>query len=251
MNGQLVELANLPSRGYSYPKDIEIYVKPLKIKEQIDMDRYGISSAEYFRMVLDGITIQGNFNKENLLHSDVQFLDIVRRLFSFDTKEEIILKDCVCKNPECKCKFDYKFKVADLTFTDFNEDIFGKHFKFNEGDEEEELEIVVSPITTAEFMKMSKEFKTLKDKKTALSTMYTEYICACTREVVERNFRDLKDRNSFLKSYIGDLYLAKDKKTCRQIVDETLVKLKPFKVICEDCGEETEVEVTPSSNFQQ
>lgn len=250
MDGQLVELANLPSRGYSYPKDIEIYVKPLKIKEQIDMDRYGISSAEYFRMVLDGITIHGDFNKNNLLHSDVQFLDIVRRLFSFDTKEEITLKDCVCTNPDCKCKFDYTFKIADLSFTDFNEDIFGKHFKFNEGNDDE-LEIVVSPITTAEFMKMSKEFKSFKDKKTALSSMYTEYVCACTREIVGRNFRDLKDRNSFLREYIGELYLAKDKKTCRQIVDETLVKLKPFKVTCDECGEETEVEVTPSSNFQQ
>ena len=250
MNGQLIELANLPSRGYPYPKDIEIYVRPLKIKEQIDMDRYGISSAEYFRMVLDGITIQGNFDKNNLLHSDVQFLDIVRRLFSFDTKEEIILKDCECANPDCKCKFDYKFKISDLSFTDFNEDIFNKHFIFNEGDDEE-LEIVVSPITTAEFMKMSKEFKSFKDKKTALSSMYTEYICACTREVVGKTFRDLKDRNSFLKGYIGDLYLAKDKKVCRQIVDETLVKLNPFKYTCEECEEETEVEVTPTSNFQQ
>lgn len=250
MDGQLVELANLPSRGFSYPKDIEIYVRPLKIKEQIDMDRYGISSAEYFRMVLDGITIHGNFDKNNLLHSDVQFLDIVRRLYSFDLKEEITLKDCTCTNPDCKCKFDYSFRVSDLSFTDFNEDIFGKHFIFNEGNEDE-LEIVISPITTAEFMKMSKEFKALKDKKTALSTMYTEYICACTREIVGRNFRDLKDRNSFLKGYIGDLYLARDKKICKQIVDETLVKLNPFKVICEECGEETEVEVTPSSNFQQ
>lgn len=250
MNGQLVELANLTSRGFSYPKDIEIYVRPLKIKEQIDMDRYGISSAEYFRMVLDGITISGNFDKNNLLHFDVQFLDIVRRLYSFDTKEEIVLKDCTCTNPDCKAKFDYKFRVADLTFTDFSEDIFNKHFIFNEGDEEE-LEIVVSPITTAEYMKMSKEFKAYKDKKTALSSMYTDYICACTREVVGRTFKDIKDRNSFLKSYIGDLYLAKDKKLCRQIVDETLVKLEPFKVICEECGEETEVQVTPSSNFQQ
>ena len=51
MDGQLIELWQLPSKGYSYPKDIEIYVKPLSIKEQIDMERYGISDAEYFNMI--------------------------------------------------------------------------------------------------------------------------------------------------------------------------------------------------------
>lgn len=250
MDGQLVELANLPSRGFAYPKDIEIYVKPLNIREQIDMDRYGISDAEYFKIVLDGVSIHGNFDKYNLLHSDVQFLDIIRRLYSFDINEEITLNGCICRNPKCQHEFNYSFRIADLTFTDFNEDIFGKHFTFNEGNEEE-LEIVVSPITSTEFIKMSKEFKFYKDKKTALSSMYTDYICACTREIVGRTFKDLRDRNSFLKSYIGDLYVAKDKKICKQIVDETLVKLEPFKLICEECGEETEVEVTPTSNFQQ
>ena len=73
-----------------YPKDIEIYIKPLSIKEQIDMERYGISDAEYFQMILNGITIHGDFNKRNLLHSDIQFIDVVRRLFSFDVKDSEI-----------------------------------------------------------------------------------------------------------------------------------------------------------------
>jgi hypothetical protein len=46
MDGQLVELLNLPSKGYSYPKDIEIYVKPLSIKEQIDPWSGNILRAE-------------------------------------------------------------------------------------------------------------------------------------------------------------------------------------------------------------
>ena len=89
MDGQIVDLHQLPSKGIGYPKDIEIYVKPLSIKEQIDMERYGITDAEYFRMLLNGVTIHGDFNKNNLLHSDVQFLDVVRRLFSFDTKDKV------------------------------------------------------------------------------------------------------------------------------------------------------------------
>ena len=250
MDGQLVELSNLPSRGFSYPKDIEIYVKPLSIKEQIDMERYGISDAEYFKMVLDGITIRGNFNKNDLLQSDVQFMDIVRRLYSFDINEEITIEGCVCNYKDCEHKFNHKFKISDIEFTDFKEDIFNKHFIFGEGTEEE-LEVVVYPITVTEYMSMSREFKTFKDKKTALSSMYTEYLCTCIREVVGREFKDLKDRNSFLRSYIGNLSSGKDKKLVREIVEATLVKIKPFTVVCEECERETEVEVTPTSNFQQ
>ena len=36
MEGQLVALDVLPSKGEIYPKDIEIYVKPLSIKQQMD-----------------------------------------------------------------------------------------------------------------------------------------------------------------------------------------------------------------------
>lgn len=250
MNGQRVDLWQLPSRGYGYPKDIEIYVKPLSIKEQIDMERYGISDAEYFQMILNGITIEGNFNKNNLLHSDVQFMDIVRRLFSFDTKDKIRIDDCVCIYPDCNHKFSYEFTVDQITFTDFNEDIFGKHFTFSEGTDDE-LEVVVSPITVSEYMKMSKEFRNKSNKKEALSTMYTEYMCTCIREVVGRTFKDERDRNSFLRGYIENLYMAKDKKLLKQITEETIIKVQPFTLICESCGRETEVVVNPTSNFQQ
>ena len=250
MDGQLVRLSDLPSKGYGYPNDIEIYIKPLSIKEQIDMERYGISDAEYFKMVLDGVTIRGNFDKNKLLHSDVQFMDIVRRLYSFDINKEITIKGCRCNYRDCEHEFDYKFKIADLEFTDFNEDIFNKHFIFQEGSDDE-LKVVVYPITTAEYMSMSREFKNHKDKKTALSAMYTEYLCTCIREVIGREFKDKKDRDSYLKDYLGGLYLGKDKKLVKQIVDETLIKIKPFTVVCEECDRETEVEVTPTSNFQQ
>ena len=78
MNGQQVRFDSLPSQGKLYPEDIEIYIRPVTIKEQIDMDRYGITQAEYYRKVLEGITIQGSFPKNKLLFHDVQLLDLER-----------------------------------------------------------------------------------------------------------------------------------------------------------------------------
>ena len=250
MDGQRIDLWQLPSKGYSYPQDIEIYIKPLTIKEQIDMERYGISDAEYFNMILNGITIHGDFNKRNLLHSDVQFIDIVRRLFSFDTRDKIRIEGCKCMYPDCGHTFNYEFTMDEITFTDFNEDIFGKHFIFGEGTDDE-LEVVVSPITVSEYIKMSREFRNHANKQNALSAMYTDYMCVCIREIVDRTFKDDKDRNAFLKSYIENLYLGKDKKLLKQIVDETIIKVEPFTLLCESCGRETEVVVSPTANFQQ
>lgn len=248
MEGKSVELNELPSRGFGYPKNIEIFVRPISVKEQIDMERYGISDAEYFRSILNGITIQGGFDKNELLHSDVQFLDIVRRLFSFDTKEKIRIEGCVCDN--CANKFNYEFRVSDISFSEFKEDIFGKHFILGEGTDDE-LEIVVSPVTVSEYISLSRQFRNNTDRRTAMSSMYTDYMCACIREVVGREFKSMKDRDSFLRDYINNIWSAKDKKILKNIADETVIKIEPFKLICDSCGRETEVEVTPTSNFQQ
>lgn len=250
VDGQRIDLLQLPSRGYNYPKDIEIYIKPLSIKEQIDMERYGISDAEYFQTILNGITIHGDFNKRNLLHSDVQFIDIVRRLYSFDTKDKIRIDDCKCIYPDCGHKFSYEFTMDQIEFSDFNEDIFNKHFVFGEGTDDE-LEVVVSPITVSEYINMSREFRNHPDKRHALSSMYTDYMCGCIREIVGRTFKNDRDRNAFLKDYIENLCMAKDKNLLKQIVDETIVKVQPFTLLCESCGRETEVVVSPTSNFQQ
>ena len=250
VDGQRIDLLQLPSRGYNYPKDIEIYIKPLSIKEQIDMERYGISDAEYFQTILNGITIHGDFNKRNLLHSDVQFIDIVRRLYSFDTKDKIRIDDCKCIYPDCGHKFSYEFTMDQIEFSDFSEEIFNKHFVFGEGTDEE-LEVVVSPITVSEYINMSREFRNHPDKRHALSSMYTDYMCGCIREIVGRTFKNDRDRNAFLKDYIENLCMAKDKNLLKQIVDETIVKVQPFTLLCESCGRETEVVVSPTSNFQQ
>ena len=249
MDGQRVDFHYLPSQGVMYPDDIEIYVKPLSVKEQIDMERYGISDAEYFQIILDGISIHGNFNKNNLLHSDVQFIDIIRRLYTFDTDDSITIKEYDCPFRDCEGKIDYSFKISDLTFTDFEKDIFNKEFVLREGTEDE-VTVVVSPLTSAEYIRMSKQFKK-PSKKDALSAMYTDYLCACIREVKGREFRDEKARNDFLKDLIDGTYMNKHKKVLKQIVEETIVKVKPFTAVCPECGRVVEVEVTPTSNFQQ
>lgn len=249
MDGQRVDFDMLPSKGVKYPDDIEIYVAPLSVKEQIDMERYGISDAEYFQMILNGITIHGNFNKNNLLHSDVQFIDIIRRLYTFDTTDEITIKGYECTYPGCEGKIDYVFKISDIEFTDFNEDIFDKEFILREGTDDE-VTVTVSPLTSFEYIKMSKQFQK-PSKKDALSSMYSDYLCACIREVRDREFKDEKSRNAFLKELIDNTAMAKHKKVLRQIVDETIVKPKPFKAVCPECGRVVEVEVRPTANFQQ
>ena len=249
MDGQVVNFDFLPSKGVKYPDDIEIYVRPLSVKEQIDMERYGITDAEYFQILLKGVSIHGNFDKNNLLHSDVQFLDVVRRLYTFDTSDKITIKNYECPYKDCEGTMDYEFTIDQIEFTDFNEDIFGKEFVLREGTEDE-VTVVVSPLTSAEYIRMSKQFGK-PSKKDALSKMYTDYLCACIREVKDRSFPSMRDRNSFLSKLIDETYMASHKKVMKQIVDETIVKVKPFITYCPECGREVEVEVTPTSNFQQ
>ena len=255
MDGQRVDFEFLPSKGIVYPEDIEIYVAPLSIKEQIDMERYGISDAEYFQILLNGVTIHGNFNKNNLLHSDVQFMDIIRRLYTFDIEDSITIKDYECPYRDCDGKVDYSFKVNEIEFTDFDKGIFGKEFTLREGTEDEVV-VVVSPLTSIEYINMSKQFKK-PSKKDALSTMYTDYLCACIREIKDKDsdtprvFKDRKERDAFLKGLIDNTVMAKHKKVLKQIVEESIVKAKPFTTYCPECGRMMEVEVRPTANFQQ
>ena len=45
--------------------------------------------------------------------------------------------------------------------------------------------------------------------------------------------------------------MNKHKKVMKQIVEETMIKVKPFEAVCPECGRIVEVEVRPTSNFQQ
>lgn len=244
MEGQLVPLTVLPSKGKPYPQDMEIYVKPLSVKQQMDMDRFGISQAEYYQILLNGVTIRGDFDKADLLFYDVHFIDLIRRLYTFDPEEKITIKDVSCSNPYCTGKIKVEFFTSELETTDFPDDIYGKQFTFSDG-----LTITVSPITIADFLEMSRQYIT--NKKGTMSDTLIAYFAFCTQSIEGRQFKDLDHMRRFLMDYFSNLYLHKDVKILRQIEKETISTVKPIKAICPECGENVEVEVTPSTTFWQ
>jgi len=244
MEGQLVKLNILPTKGIKYPLDIEIYVRPVSIKEQMDMDRYGISQAEYFQKVLDGVTIKGSFLKENLYYHDVQFLDLVRRLYTFDTKEEIVAKDYPCQYFDCDGTVDYAFNFEQLNYTELEEDIFGKEYTFSDG-----LQVVISPLTILDFIKMCKKYIT--NKQSSESDLVVAYYVASIKEVKDRAYASNEAKNEYLFKYISELYKNEDRKILEEIEEKTMSIIKPFEVTCPKCGRTTEVTVTPSMRFQQ
>jgi len=246
MDGQLVRITDLPSKGVTYPSDMELYVKPLSIKEQMEMDRYGISQAEYYQILLDGITIKGNYNVNKLWYYDVQFMDIVRRLFTFDTEEEITIIDYPCSDRYCNGKVNYSFTIDQIHYQDFPEDIFGKEYTFSDG-----LTVVVEPITILDFITLSKKYVTNGNNNNQYSDALLAYFTYCIKEVKDRTFKDEKHKADFLVEYLGGLTKYKDQKLLRQIEEDTVVDIVPFKAVCPECGAEIEVKVTPYSTFQQ
>lgn len=244
MEGQLVALSQLPSKGKTYPKDIEIYVRPLSVKQQMDMDRYGVSQAEYYQILLSGITIRGDFDKNELLFYDVHFLDLVRRLYTFDPEEKISVKNVHCSNPYCNGELNVEFLTAEIECTDFAEDIFGKEFTFTDG-----LTISVSPLTISDYIEMSRQYIT--NKKGTMSDVLIAYFAFCVKSVKDRQFKDMAHMRRFLMDYFSNLYKNKDVKILRKIEEETVSSVKPRLAICPVCGENVEVTVTPSSSFWQ
>jgi len=245
MDGQLVRLTDLPSKGKTYPDDMEIYVKPLSIKEQMEMDRYGISQAEYYQILLDGITIKGNYNVNNLWYHDVQFMDIIRRLYTFDQEEEIEIVGYPCSDRYCSGKINYRFTVDQIHYSDFPEDIFGKEYTFSDG-----LTVVVFPLTILDFINLSKKYVS-NGQSANHSNALLSYFTYCIKEVKDRTFKDDKHQAEFLIDYLGSLTKYKDQKLLHQIEDDTVVGVLPFKAKCPECGAEVEVKVTPYSTFQQ
>jgi len=244
MDAQQVRFDSLPSQGKIYPEDIEIYIKPLTVKEQIDMDRFGITQAEYYRKVLDGVTIQGNFPKNKLLFHDVQFLDLVRRLYTFDIESTIMVKDYPCSERFCNGTVSYEFTVDQIRFTDFAEDIFGKEFTFSDG-----MTVVVSPITIEDFIEMSKKY--MSNKATNSSDIILGYYTYCITDIRDREFKDKKSRDEFLLDYLGNIANHKDSKLLKQIEEETVSIMEPFETICPNCGSVVEVRISPSTQFHQ
>lgn len=240
--GQNVKLDQLPSKGVNYPQDIEIFVKPLSIKEQMDMSRFGVTEAEYFRVLLGGITIQGAFNKNDLYFHDVQFLDLVRRLFTFDIEQEINIPHIQCET--CGKEFNGKFMFHDIQFTDFKKGSFNQEYTFSDG-----LTITAQPITIGQFISAGRKY--FSAKNFSVANIYLGYLALCVTDVKDRNFKDVEAMHDFLYDYFGELYMAKDKKILTQLEENSVSIVEPLKLVCPHCGEITEVSVDPTVNFQQ
>ena len=86
LEGRFISTSNLPSKGFTYPEDIEIYVKPVTIKEEMSttLERFGVSKSGYYDNLLDNIEVKGGFDKNKLLFGDIQFIDLVRRMYSLN-----------------------------------------------------------------------------------------------------------------------------------------------------------------------
>ena len=241
MDGQFVSVDSLPSKGRPYPEDIEIYVKPLTIKEQMEMDRYGITEAEYFKILLSGISVRGEFDKGNLLFHDVQFLDLVRRLYTFDIEEEIQI-DTVCQ--DCGEEFKGTFHFHELRFSDFGEDAFDQEYTFSDG-----TTIYVEPVKIRDFINAGRKY--FSSKKFSVTDIYLGYLTLCVKEVKDSTFKNRELMQDFLYDYFGNLYMAKDKKILKAIEDKTVSFVEPLKLTCPKCGEIVEVTVSPTTSFQQ
>ena len=184
---RLVNLSFLPSKGKVYPKDIEIYVEPVSMKEEFSMARTGLTKAEYYENILKNIEIKGIFDKDNLLYGDLQMIDLVRRLYTFEEDEKIVIEGQLCGF----CKKDVKpsFLQRDITFTDLDEDIFGKEFTFTDG-----LTITVSPIEARPFINLCRKhlsnlvIEDGKENTLDLSDFVLDYYAELVTSVKDRFF---------------------------------------------------------------
>ena len=134
--------------------------------------------------------------------------------------------------------------TGSLECNDFPEDIYGKEFTFSDG-----LTVVISPLTIADFLDMSRQYIT--NKKGTMADTLIAYFAYCTQEVKDRQFKNIETMRKFLVEYYSNLYKYKDIQILRQIENETVSQVKPITVICPTCGENVEVEVKPSATFRQ
>jgi hypothetical protein len=247
--GELVKFDYLPSRGKKYPDDIEIYVKPMTLKEELSIstDRHDITRARYYKNLLDSIYIEGNFDKNKLFYSDCFMIDLIRRLYSFELEEAISIEGYKCDN--CNEDLKVSFKFHELIFSDFNDDIYGKEFDFSNG-----LVVKISPMTIDKFIFIAKKYLTNAKKVNGVPdiTDFTlGYTAACVTEVVDRVFENDIAKLNFLVDFFGSLYKNIDRNKLKIINDLCSTAISPFKINCQHCSSEVEVGLMPTMQFRQ
>lgn len=262
-----VNISWLPSGGKGYPEDLEIQVAPMNIRERKLLD--GSTASEYYRRLLDGIVLHGTpFKKTDLYLTDVQFLDLVRRIFTFNLENKIKVTQYFC--PHCKKRNVHaEFLLSDLEVEDIPEEMFGqvrtftddetgettqlhipgKSYKFSDG-----MEVIVAPLTVGDFMSLAAKYVVNADDEDGNAQFTDMYIGTFTyliRSLPGREFKDDKARRDFLFNYISNLYSDEDQKVLDDIESDSAMMLKPIIAECPDCSKEVEVYVRPSMRFQQ
>ena len=256
----------LPSKGVPYPKNIEILVAPIRIRERRQLE--GATQATYYEKLLEGIQINGGpFDKKQLLFADVQFLDLVRRIHSFSLDKEINIKEYRC--PHCGEVSEVSFKFEEIEFEDFVPDIFetikkgtddetgepieikypGKLYKFSDG-----LEVVATPLTVGDYIDLAIKYLSNVTEKNMVNKMDDVYIAQFSyliKEVIGQSFVSDDFRRKFVYDYISNLYKAEDENLLAQIENDTVVDITPILRTCSNCGGNMEVYVQASLTFQQ
>ncbi len=257
IEGKSISVLDLPSKGYGYDtKDFEIFVKPLTLKEEMatSLERMGTTKSSYYENLLDSIEIKGNFDKRNLFYIDVQYIDLGRRLFSFELDEEIKVAEAY-KCSFCKSTLDFSFKYEELIFSDLEEGNIGKELTFSDG-----LTIKIKPVSMKMFLKVVREHLTNanpdKEIQNLSNFIYAYRACAVyevhdSKDNIKREFQSLEHMYKFMYEYLCSRYKNKDSKVMEELDKNITSTLLPLERKCQKCGEKQEVTLEPHARFQQ
>lgn len=253
VNGVQVNIKDLPSRGVQYPDDIEIFVKPMTVREEMatNLERFGVTKASYYDNLLQSIEIKGNFDKNKLLLGDIQCLDLIRRLFTFELKESVTVKGELCAHCGKELKVSFMFANNGeckhwVQFEDYKEGIFDKEYEFLDG-----LKIKVSPAIIGDVIRILKKY--LSNMKSEDDMIDCALACRASNvtAIDGKQFESTESMQNFLIKYMKDLYKYKDLQLLEKIDEETSIVVKPFNIECGHCLETTEVVLEPSMRFHQ
>ena len=253
LEGKQINLSSLPSHGSHYPQDIEIYVKPMTAGEEMssNLEKFGMTTANYYERLLNNILIKGGFNKNKLLFGDIQFIDLVRRLFSFELEEQISINDVTCSCCGKPLKVSFMFANNGqcdnwVQFEDYKEEIFGEEVEFSDG-----TKVKISPVTIGDIIKIQRKYlSNIKEEDDMIEFLFALKSANIT-EAENKQFDSMESMQKYFIGYFRDLYKYKDLKLLEKIDEDTSVVVKPFKVACDKCSEFTEVALEPQLSFHQ
>lgn len=253
VNGKQINIKELPSKGSQYPDDIEIFVKPMTVREEMstNLERFGVTKASYYDNLLQSIEVKGNFDKNKLLLGDIQCIDLIRRLFTFELEESVSAKGELCEHCGKELKVSFMFandgKCKNwVQFEDYKEDVFGKEYEFLDG-----MKIKVSPATIGSIIKILRKY--LSNMKSQEDMIDCALACRAANitEIDGKQFESIENMQTYLVKYMKDLYKYKDLQLLEKLDEDTSIIVKPFSVECEHCFESTEVVLEPSMRFHQ